>query len=82
MIEAGRETGTAVFYAPGDNELNDCHRDGSRVPPRPADYYKAAQARSFLILDLGVNNRDETDLTGQFKVDYHKMPGTIRKLLC
>eukprot|EP00557_Chaetoceros_sp_GSL56_P011602 CAMPEP_0176476668 /NCGR_PEP_ID=MMETSP0200_2-20121128/182_1 /TAXON_ID=947934 /ORGANISM="Chaetoceros sp., Strain GSL56" /LENGTH=422 /DNA_ID=CAMNT_0017872367 /DNA_START=682 /DNA_END=1950 /DNA_ORIENTATION=+ len=77
MIEAGKETGTAVLYSPGDNELNDCHRDGSRVPPRPADYYKAADARNFLISDLGVNNAEETDLTGQYKVDFHTKSGII-----
>jgi len=77
MVEAASKTGSMVLYAPGDNELNDCHRDGSRVPPRPADFYKAADARAFLISDLGVDNAEGTDLTGQYKVDFHHMAGTV-----
>lgn len=77
MVEAASKTGAMVLYSPGDNELNDCHRDGSRVPPREADYYKAADARNFLISDLGVSNAEGTDLTGQYEVDSHTMDGTI-----
>ncbi len=75
MVDAAKKTGTAVFYAPGDNELNDCHRDGSRVPPRPADFYKAAEAREFLIQDT--NLRRDTDLTGKHKADSHLLAGNI-----
>jgi len=81
MIEEGKRTGIPVLYAPGDNELNDCHRDGSRVPPRPADYYKAADARQFLIDTFGVNeqgsNGKNQDLTAQFSVLSQKLPGKI-----
>lgn len=86
MIEAATKTGSMVLYAPGDNELNDCHRDGSRPDPRPADFYKAADARQFLISDLGVDNAEGTDLTGQYKVDSHhkngKIPGTSDNYDC
>ena len=77
MVEAASKTGAMVLYSPGDNELNDCHRDGSREPPRPADFYKAAEARDFLISDLGVSNAKGTDLTGKYIVDSHSMDGTI-----
>ena len=75
MMEAAACEGKALLYAPGDNELNDCHRDGSRVPPRPADYYKAEDARNFLIDAFDLTS--ETDVTGKYEVKKHHKTGTI-----
>jgi hypothetical protein len=75
MAAAAAKYGSIALYAPGDNELNDCHRDGSIVPPRPADFYKASDARAFLITDMNINSGK--DLTGAYNVAQHTMAGTI-----
>ena len=31
IVDAAKAKGAAFLYAIGDNELNDCHRDGSKV---------------------------------------------------
>ena len=73
-----------ALYAPGDNEICDCHRVGSSSHPRPADIYKAADARQFLITNLGIDS--PTDLTKNFKADNHVidkiLPGTNRTFSC
>lgn len=60
-----------MMYAVGDNELNDCHRDFSTG--RAADFYKASDARAYLISEFGLSRA--TDLTGAFPVTHHTGPG-------
>ena len=68
---------TLVLYAPGDNELNDCHRhaSASASKQRPSDMVTAAKARQFLIDDLGLGKW--RDVTGRFPVEQHTKMGTI-----
>jgi hypothetical protein len=75
LAAAAAKYGTMALYSVGDNELNDCHRDGSKVPPKATDFYKAADARAFLISDMSLNNGK--DLTGAFDVAQHTLAGTI-----
>jgi hypothetical protein len=75
MAAAAAIHGTMALYAPGDNELNDCHRDGSQEAVRAADFYKAADARAFLIEDMAINSGK--DLTGNYDVEQHTLVGTI-----
>lgn len=65
LKEAGSLENKLVLYAPGDNKLNDCHRHGWREDPIESDFYKAADAREFLVQDLGLES-SYTDLTGVF----------------
>jgi hypothetical protein len=82
LIDAGRRYSTPVLYAPGDNELNDCHRHASA----PLDRQKASQiveatvARDFLVNDLQVNSGK--DLTGTFDVDQHDKSGDTNLATC
>lgn len=71
LMDAARTEGTMVLYAAGDNEINDCHR----FAPEAADFYRAADARQYLIDHLQL--KLPTDLTGQHGVENHKMEGVI-----
>ena len=77
LVDAAKAKGVAVMYAIGDNENNDCHRDGSKVPPRAADFYKAEDARGFVLTDMGMNVNYEKDLTGVYALEAHYKNGTI-----
>lgn len=71
LIRAGKDHDTLVLYAPGDNELNDCHRHAS-APENdrvPSQIVKAVDARDFLLSDLNVNSK--MDLTGTYPVQQH-----------
>ena len=73
LKQAARQRGKLALYAPGDNELNDCHRFASRDGnPIPSDFYKAIDARTYLVDNLRLRHR--RDLTTRFKVDNHYMP--------
>jgi len=79
LVDAAKAKGVAVMYGIGDNEMNDCHRDGSKSVPRYADFYKAEDARRFVLDDMGMNltvNFDR-DVTGVFAAEGHKKNGTI-----
>jgi hypothetical protein len=85
LEEAGRLENKLVLYAPGDNELNDCHRHASSSSKVPSDIYKAADARQFLVEDLRLEMW--TDLTGRYPLDNHDMsdetvPGTAQPYSC
>jgi hypothetical protein len=85
LEEAGRLENKLVLYAPGDNELNDCHRHNSSDTKVPSDIYKAADARKFLADDLRLESL--TDLTGRYALDNHDMsdktvPGTNQSYSC
>jgi hypothetical protein len=85
LEEAGRLENKLVLYAPGDNELNDCHRHDSGDTKVPSDIYKAAEARKFLAEDLRLES--STDLTGRYALDNHDMsdkivPGTDQPYSC
>ncbi|GKY90930.1 hypothetical protein MPSEU_000065800 [Mayamaea pseudoterrestris] len=96
MRNAAKRHGAIALYTPGDNELNDCHRSASAGGPyvQPADFYKAADARAFLVdaLQLGANEvrkRRSKDLTLQYLVDTHfnykkgeTVPGTNYTYSC
>lgn len=79
-----------ALYAPGDNELNDCHRHGSNPKNLiPSDIYKASDARRFLINNLKLHF--PTDLTTKYKVLNHDddnqkqlniVPGTNTSYTC
>jgi hypothetical protein len=77
LVDAAKAKGTAVMYTVGDNECNDCHRDGSKVPPRDAEIYRADEARQFLLTDMGMDANPEKDLTGVYAVEAHYKNGTI-----
>jgi hypothetical protein len=77
IADSAKAKGVAFMYTPGDNELNDCHRDGSRVPSRAAEYYKAEEARKFLLSDMGMDANPEKDVTGVFAVEAHYKNGTV-----
>lgn len=73
LRKRARATGRLVLYAPGDNEINDCHRMASRN--KPADIYSAVEARQFVIGSLAlINGRD---ITGRYGVQQHIMNGTV-----
>jgi hypothetical protein len=85
LEEAGRLENKLVLYAPGDNELNDCHRHDSGNNKVPSDIYKAADARKFLAKDLRLESW--TDLTGRYALENHDMsektvPGTDQPYSC
>lgn len=82
LIDAGKWHNTLVLYAPGDNELNDCHRHASAPPDRQvaSQIVKASDARDFLIKDLNINSG--TDLTGRYYVDQHNMCGKTNLATC
>ena len=86
LRQEAEEQGKLLLYAPGDNELNDCHRFASQAgDPVPADIYKAADARQYLIDNLELNSG--LDLTGIFGVENHDMshkvvPGTSQPHSC
>lgn len=71
LIEAGKQHETLILYAPGDNELNDCHRHASAPLDRQvaSEIVKAEDARAFLANDLNVNSG--MDLTGEYLVQNH-----------
>lgn len=71
LIDAGKRHQTLVLYAPGDNELNDCHRHQSAPPSRrqPSEFVRAVDARQFMVQDLQVNSGQ--DLTGLYPVEQH-----------
>ena len=71
-----------VLYAPGDNELNDCHRHKSAPPGQryPSEIAKAARARQFLIEDLNLTSG--YDVTGKVQVHSHAMPGVDNPATC
>ena len=76
LREEAKDQGKLLLYAPGDNELNDCHRFASRAgQPVPADIYKASDARQYLIDNLQLNSG--LDLTGTHGVDNHDMSNTM-----
>ena len=75
MATAARKYGSIALYAVGDNEMVDCHRDGSKVPPRVTDFYKASNARAFIVSDMNMNSG--FDLSGKVKVQSHVLAGTI-----
>lgn len=60
-----------LLYAPGDNEINDCHRMQSGPPDKryPSEILKAADARQFLIDDLDLTSG--MDVTGNVPVKNH-----------
>jgi hypothetical protein len=73
---AAKRNHIIALYAPGDNELNDCHRVASSTSNhtslesiQPADFYRAAEARSYLIQELQLQG--DKDLTLQYAVDTH-----------
>jgi len=75
-----------LLYAPGDNEINDCHRLVSGKDTVAAAFYRAQHARNFIVNDLNLRNR-QTDLRGKDKVLSHKMhqyriPGSRRLVRC
>ena len=61
-----------VLYAPGDNELNDCHRlQSAPVGNRyPSEIVKASEARQFLIDDLNLTSG--YDITGTTQIESHE----------
>jgi hypothetical protein len=85
LVEA-RKRGKLALYAPGDNEINDCHRFASRSGnPIASDFYKASDARNFLVEHLRLGRA--RDLTNKFDVDNHDMsartvPGTNKTYSC
>jgi hypothetical protein len=82
MRQAAERHGKIALYAPGDNEINDCQRGASRVQENgkplviPADFYRASDARSFLVQDL--NLRNAKDLTSKYSVDTHQFRSNMR----
>ncbi|KAL7570858.1 hypothetical protein ACA910_018923 [Epithemia clementina (nom. ined.)] len=61
-----------LLYAPGDNELHDCHRLQSARPGQriPSEFVKAAEARQFLVDDLRLRSSGY-DITGTTPVVSH-----------
>lgn len=72
LIDAGKRQNTLVLYAPGDNELNDCHRHASAPVERrvPSEIITAKDDRNFLVRDLNVISGQ--DLTGTYSIDQHE----------
>lgn len=62
-----------LLYAPGDNEISDCHRLKSLN--QAADIYSASAARQFFVSNLRLNTG--RDVTGTYGVRAHAMNGTI-----
>jgi len=77
IADSAKAKGIPFLYTIGDNENNDCHRDGSRVPPRAADFYKAEDARRFVLDDMDMDINYDLDVTGVFAVEAHRKNGTI-----
>jgi len=77
IVKSAKDKGVAFLYSIGDNELNDCHRDGSRSSPRAAEFYKAADARAFMISEMKMDVNFDKDMTGVFAVEAHRKNGTI-----
>jgi len=89
LRSVAKRYGKVALYAPGDNEINDCHRHLSKLRANEtaveADIYAATDARSFLISNLKLAN--PTDLTQQFEVENHDtgdlaIPGTTQPYNC
>jgi hypothetical protein len=82
IVDQGNRTGSMVLYAPGDNELNDCHQHGSSVPIKQqhSDILRAADARDFIIQDLRLNSGK--DLTGKYDVVNHDMSSRMNMATC
>ena len=81
LVDAGA---SIVLYAPGDNEVTDCHRLGSAPVGKryPSDILKASNARQFLIDDLNIGSG--FDVTGNHEVyghnlGTHKNPATCHE---
>lgn len=62
--------GKPVLYAPGDNELNDCHRH-----EKWSDFLRASDARDFVVHDLKL--AQARDITGLHAVEKHELPGSV-----
>jgi len=85
-----KKYGKIALYAPGDNELNDCHRHGHEARPENgtvlSEIYKASHAREHLVESLRLNR--PTDLTSRYPVQNHEyggksvIPGTDRPYSC
>mmetsp|Transcript_37429 Transcript_37429/g.77641 ORF Transcript_37429/g.77641 Transcript_37429/m.77641 type:complete len:410 (-) Transcript_37429:1486-2715(-) len=65
-----QEGAPILLYAPGDNEINDCHRLQSNPHDQyPTEFVKASDARQFLVQDLQLNSG--FDVTGNVPVISH-----------
>ena len=62
-----KKNGRLALYAPGDNEVGDCHRH--RSTNTPTEFTKAAQARQSLVSQLNLNSGK--DLTGRYAITSH-----------
>ena len=86
LDDVAKRNNKLVLYAPGDNEVSDCHRHASQNnnPNYSRFVYKAQDARNVLIDALNLN--DGTDLTGQYIVQNHfksgKVPGSNDRYSC
>lgn len=68
-----KRAGIIALYAPGDNEINDCHRFGSKAANETtvdSDILKAYDARRHIIDDLKLYR--PTDLTHKYRVQHHR----------
>ncbi|KAL7569875.1 hypothetical protein ACA910_008542 [Epithemia clementina (nom. ined.)] len=79
LVDAGAKT---VLYAPGDNELSDCHRSKSAPEGQryPSDIVKAIAARQFIIHDLNITSG--YDITGTTPIHSHNLRNRKNPATC
>lgn len=77
LAAVARRNNKIALYAPGDNELNDCHRHKSKSEPVYSEINTASDARQHLIDRLRLSS--PKDLTAKFDVSNHnQFSGSLR----